>query len=561
MIKAEVRNRISSFAIWLPVVVSLLLTRGINIDPVNLPKMVALVVGAGYLAGLLIPNLKSIYFQNSKLMIAIGVMLTAIIISTITSTSPFVQLFYGGYGRNTGVLTYLALITLFVALLLTSNACFFDKALVGLFSAGLFNSVYGIFQINGIDPIDWNNTFHAIIGTFGNPNFSSAFISISSLAIPYLIVKSKSTPLKFFYIVAVFINVYAIEKTNSQQGYIFLAVGLSILVTVKLLKSSSPKYLGFGALLISFSGAVVGLLGILQKGPLEKYLYQPSVSLRGFYWHAGLSMFSSNPIFGKGLDSYGDNYLRYRSAASILPPGGANVFSNASHNVFIDLAASGGLLLIIPYFFILGYASLLVFKVLRSKSFDWSFTTLIAVWVAFQIESVMSINQIGLAVWVWAINGLVIAKAKSIINEIPQDSKVIGNKKKKNESVSAGHFLVSFATTVIALILVLPEQIADMNFKSGMASQNVQKIEKAINSFPLSSERLSRTSQVFLRNSLYDDALKISEKAVEFNPDSLNSWITLATNPKASKELQIEAKANLIRLDPRSEEWKKITIK
>ena len=94
-----------------------------------------------------------------------------------------------------------------------------------------------------------------------------------------------------------------------------------------------------------------------------------------------------------------------------------------------------------------------------------------------------------------------------------------------------------------------------------MATRDIVKIQNVVTKFPLSSERMSRTSQVFLRNSLNDQALEISLQAIKFNPDSLNSWITLAMNPKASIEQRQLAKDNLIRLDPRSSEWRKIVIK
>ena len=72
---------------------------------------------------------------------------------------------------------------------------------------------------------------------------------------------------------------------------------------------------------------------------------------------------------------------------------------------------------------------------------------------------------------------------------------------------------------------------------------------------------MSRTSQIFLRNTLNDQALEISLNAVKLNPDHLNSWITLVSNPNASVQQRQWAKDNLIRLDPRSSEWRKIVIK
>ena len=100
-----------------------------------------------------------------------------------------------------------------------------------------------------------------------------------------------------------------------------------------------------------------------------------------------------------------------------------------------------------------------------------------------------------------------------------------------------------------------------MKYRSALAMKNVAKVQKVVLSWPYSSERLSRVAQLWLKNSLNDQALVVTKKAVEFNPDNLNSWITMLSNPQASKADLLLAKSNLIRLDPRTPEWKKIVTK
>ena len=557
----SVQNRISAFAVILPVAVSLFLTTGINIDPVNLPKMVLLVSGSGYLFGLML----SLKFKpiNANKIVAFStlVLIISITTSTLASKSPFSQLWFGSNGRNTGILTYVALIILFLSIFSINNFAYLEKLILGLFFAGIFNVVYGFLQINNLDPIDWNNTFNAIIGTFGNPNFSSAFISISLITYPYLFSKYKTIFARSVLVISICASFFAVIRTKSQQGYFLPIFGLGIILLVYVFKKYKKSF-GVTGSIFFISGVLISLLGLLQKGPLANFLYQPSISLRGFYWNAGLSMFKSSPLLGNGLDSYGDLYLRNRSASSILPPGGQNVFSNAAHNVFIDMAASGGLLLIIPYLVIIVYALFLAIKAMNKSSFNLLYTTIVASWIGFLLQSMISINQIGLAVWVWSLTGAVICGAQMLLSKGNQeDSARIQKKKTVKQETTASAFLLGFVSAAIFFTLVVPEQIADMNFKAAMAKKDIEKIQKIINSYPMSSERLSRTSQIFLRSSLNSEALDISLNAVKFNPNHLNSWITLVYNPIASKEQRLLAKENLIRLDPRSIEWKKIVVK
>ena len=555
------QNRLSRIVVILPALASLFVTTKINIDPVNLPKMVLISIVSGYLLGILISGKFFDLRRDKFLLFSALAILFALIVSTFLSDSPLVQVFYGSWARNTGLLTYLCLLIILIASAAVNQNKFFEISILSLAFAGLFNVFYGFLQVNGIDPVDWNNTFNAIIGTLGNPNFSSAFIAISLLTYPCIYFGIEGKFKRSLVVVLFLVSLYAIYLTKSQQGYIFLATGGAVIVNIYLMKKLRLKVVGNLVLAGTGVGFIASIAGILQKGPLADYLYQPSVSLRGFYWQAGLDMFKDSPIYGKGLDAYGDLYLRFREPASILPPGGQGVFSNAAHNVLIDMAASGGLLLLIPYVVILFYALVLAVRVLKLIEFDWVFVTLLSCWVAFQFELIISINQIGLAVWVWALTGLLIARSKWLLEgqkETHQKSAPAPNRK---EPISPSAFLITAATTIVFSLAALPEQVADMNFKSSMQSKNVERVVKAIDSFPASSERMSRASQVLLRSSLNDYALSISQKAIEFNPNHLNSWITLAYNPSASKEDRLKAKQNLMRLDPLSDEWAKLEIK
>jgi O-antigen ligase len=55
-----------------------------------------------------------------------------------------------------------------------------------------------------------------------------------------------------------------------------------------------------------------------------------------------------NPIFGVGLDSYGDWYRRSRTIEATLRRG-PDVTSNAAHNAFLDISSYGGFPLVLIY--------------------------------------------------------------------------------------------------------------------------------------------------------------------------------------------------------------------
>jgi O-antigen ligase len=161
-------------------------------------------------------------------------------------------------------------------------------------------------------------------------------------------------------------------------------------------------------LVLSVIGFIAVLLGTLNKGFLAKFLYQDSVTFRGDYWRAGQQMTMENPIFGVGLDSYGDWYRRSRTIEATLRRG-PDIFSTSAHNQIFDISSNGGLLLLSAYLFIMGLAVRAVIRVLRRENgYNWKFTAIFIGWFTYQLQSLISINQLALGIWGWTLTGLLI---------------------------------------------------------------------------------------------------------------------------------------------------------
>ena len=98
-----------------------------------------------------------------------------------------------------------------------------------------------------------------------------------------------------------------------------------------------------------------------------------------------------------------------RDAQALILPG-PEVVTNAAHNVPIDILAYGGWPLFLSYILLIIASVAAIAKVtLRNKNYDGTFIALTVAWACYQIQSVISISQIGLAVWGWITSGAVIA--------------------------------------------------------------------------------------------------------------------------------------------------------
>jgi hypothetical protein len=312
-----------------------------------------------------------------------------------------------------------------------------------------------------------------------------------------------------------------------------------------------------------YSAAVVGVgvlavLGALQKGPLT-FIYKTSVSLRGAYWNAGITMGMDHPLTGVGMDSYGDWYRRARSenAATVLP--GPNTVTNAAHNVVIDFFAYGGLPLVITYLGMLLLAGIAAFKVIRRlQSYDAIFVAMFGAWTCYQVQSLISINQVGLALWGWILTGALIAYERATREHLaePQTTakKVSTPIKKQSVSVISPQ-LVAGLGVVVGVLIAVPPLSADTKWRSALDSKDANKVMAALEPGylnPNDSQRFTQAVQLFASSNLMDQARAIALKATVYNPDYFDSWKILYFLSNTTEEEKALALKNMKRLDPRN---------
>jgi hypothetical protein len=130
--------------------------------------------------------------------------------------------------------------------------------------------------------------------------------------------------------------------------------------------------------------------------------------VRGFYWRAGIEMFLNQPIHGIGLDRFGAYFKEMRELQYPLNYG-FNLTSTNAHNVYIQLFATGGLLVGLPYLALkIGIAVLGIRHLFFSIKNNFAFVGLFAGWLAFEAQSIISIDNIGLTIWGWILGGAIL---------------------------------------------------------------------------------------------------------------------------------------------------------
>jgi O-antigen ligase len=545
-------------ALTLAAVTVLVFTQSVT-DPVNVTKLFILgglafaSVGSA-LAGKGLIRLKPHRFA----LILIGFFLTASIVSLVASKAPLSQSFYGVYGRNNGFLLYVLLILVFISVLTIRNSDLFRYLLGALFFAGLVNVAYAIWVMAFGDFIGWNNIYGNLLGTLGNPNFIGSFFGMfSALLFTYLFNPESSWKIRMVCIGLLALTFIGIVETNAVQGKVLFvaALGISLFYFVRCKLQFILTDLVY--ILLAVVGFLFALFGTLQKGPLASVLYKETVSLRGQYWHAGWNTGSQNPWFGAGFDSYGDWYRRSRRESALALPG-IDTVTNTAHNVYLDIFAFGGWPLFCTYIAINLLVIVSILRVtIKSRRFNPVFVSLTTVWVCYQLQSIISINQIGLAVWGWILGAAIIAFG---VNEKNNDQKgevlTVGrerNRRKNQSEPIISPQLVAGLFSVGGLILSVPPLSADIKWRAAQVSQDVVRVESILQGSylnPLSTYKYINTVGVFESNGLYELAHKYALKSVEYNPDSFESWRNLSLLKLTTQVEKDVALQNMKRLDP-----------
>ena len=309
------------------------------------------------------------------------------------------------------------------------------------------------------------------------------------------------------------------------------------------------------AFLVTILGTI-SVMGALQKGPLAEIVYKTSVSLRGEYWQAAWNMASIKPLTGVGMDSYGDWFRRARDDQALILPG-PNVVTNAAHNVPFDILAYGGWPLFIVYLLILLASTIAIVKViLRQREYEFVFVGLSVTWICYQVQSIISINQIGIAIWGWILGGAVIAYER--ITK-PEHNSTKSAPVLKPSVISPQ--LVGALGCVVGLIVAVPPYNADAQWRSALAAQDLERIKKVLEPSymtPTDSYRLTTAVVTFSNSNMPDYAHTYAVKGIEFNPNNFDAWRLLYSLANSTVEEKAQAKQKMIELDPLNKELKKL---
>jgi O-antigen ligase len=502
-------------------------------DPFNSPKLWILLLVSAWLTG---------YIFNYKVLLSNSTILrhffyyliffsASLLFVTLSTDFKYVA-FFGETQRRNGFMTYLALCLIMLGSAMFIRTQSIKKLYTSTLLVGILVAIYASMQTTGNDFVQWNNPNNSIVGTLGNPNFAAAVMAIiSSILFTISFIRSMNSLLRVSSIILVLSLIILIFRSEARQGLLSLILGLGIfLATWTYYRKKLLGYFLFGVGAVTF---IFSVAGMLQAGPLKNLLYKPSVSVRGYYWRAGIEMFTSNPLTGVGMDRYGAYFKEFREVGYPLSYG-YQITSTNAHNTFIQFFATGGIFLGASYLLLNFFIFMKAIKLIKKSQGDLQIyaISLFSGWITFHAQSFVSIDNIGIAIWGWVLGGAIIGLSISNSQDLELEMKTLKGKNNviKVKQIVISSFLLIFVSIIIILLyrgennsykanVMLSS--TDLNLRSTFYDLQVKAINSTLNDPSYSINR----AIALVQNGFIQDGLKIVEKILLDDPrnqDALN---------------------------------------
>ncbi len=257
-------------------------------------------------------------------------------------------------GGESSLYTSLLIVILSFGYILTSNLltnvrlceCAMNAIIYSSVPAGIYAIVQyllGFGTDNYLDP-----SFVGVLGgrvssTFTNPNIYAVFLIVALIFSFGAIFKAKTTFTKIFCIFATTVNLFAMIFTWTRGAWLAILIAAVALGLLYIKRAPGT--------LLTVAAVIPYLIYLIPHTVLDRFLSifnsaDTSVAYRFSIWRASVKMLSENFFTGVGMgtEAFMDSFLKYAEDGVSAPH---------SHNLFLELAAEGGIFMLLVFLAIL----------------------------------------------------------------------------------------------------------------------------------------------------------------------------------------------------------------
>jgi tetratricopeptide (TPR) repeat protein len=233
-------------------------------------------------------------------------------------------------------------------------------------------------------------------------------------------------------------------------------------------------------------------------------------------------MWLSQPLFGIGVDRYGAYFREFRDPSYPLTYG-FDISSTNAHNTFIQFFATSGFFVGFVYILLNLYVLQRAIIGIRASSGNKKvyLTGLLSAWIAFQAQSLVSIDNIGISIWGWILGGAIVGLSVSQSDGL---DKVYLPSKSSIRSPKLIQSLVSSALTLPTLVLVITLYNSESNSYKSSIQVNLQDVQardfyKELQVKTINSPLIDSTYKIYAASNLIESGF-VNEGLVALENES-----------------------------------------
>ena len=395
----------------------MLLSR-VLLEVFNTTKLLVVVLGGLFVAGaLIVAALRGhrLTVPRSPVWAAAAAFVAIAAAATAGSPSPW-RSFSGASNASAGLALYAVCALFAISAAAVAARGRIDRIVRALLAAAVVVIAYGVVQIAGADPLRWRLTSGGppVFSTFGNANFMSGWLGVVTVLAVWGATISGWTLRWRLFAAAVGAGSLGVALASASiQGPIGAVTGCGVIAAAWL--TDHGRHRARRRWLRTAAVAALPLVVVATSAALllARGGAVQSFATRTGKWQAAAAMGLDRPLTGVGLDLFVDWYHLYRPVSDAITRGVART-ADAAHNVPLQLFAGGGVPLLVAYLlFVAAVAVTLVRAIRAARGRDrLTLAALGGAWVAYLVQSMVSMDVPPLALVGWLLAGLILGIAR-----------------------------------------------------------------------------------------------------------------------------------------------------
>ena len=403
-----------------------------------------------------------------------------LIASTVFGADPS-RSFWSKFERMTGLLMWLHLFGLFLAL---SNALDSLKAWKRFFglsvAVGAIISLMALAEQAGVQAFDFS---HRSGSTLGNSSFLGVYLLFNAFFAVYLFFSNRGAWQKAVLASSVILALLAIYFSHARAASWASIGGLILIVALFFSFRASQKKVRLASRAVLIIGCLVVLAAVVMLfipgNPVSDKFTEIATKSRMVNWAIAWKGFFERPFFGWGLENYYLVFPKYFNPCLFTPECGGEIWFDRTHNIVLDTLVANGIVGFLAYLGLLGALILTLYK--SRKKYFWAFAAIVSLAVAYFIQNLSVFDMpvsLLLFIIILAFGSFISGQREQADNQ----SVITSVKRKYTAVITAVVFLLVFSYSVIQ-----PTRTDNFTLRAVQAQDLSQRLEYAQKALKVSS--------------------------------------------------------------------------